>query len=127
MTRFDEFSDVIDSRDVIERIEELQGIRAEHAEDEEQPDLSEEEAEELKALEALAEEASDSPDWKYGEALIRDSYFREYAEQLAEDIGAIPKDTGWPSRCIDWEQAAQELQMDYFQVDFAGVGYWIRN
>jgi hypothetical protein len=28
--------------------------------------------------------------------------------------------------CIDWDQAARELQVDYFDVDFDGVTYWIR-
>lgn len=84
-------------------------------------------ADELKALQALAEEASQSPDWTYGETLIRDSYFERYAQELADDIGAINKDATWPNDCIDWERAARELQMDYTQVDFDGVTYWIRS
>jgi len=65
-------------------------------------------------------------DWRYGETLIRDSYFEEYARELADDIGAIPRDAGWPTTCIDWEQAARELQMDYTSVNFDGVTYWVR-
>jgi len=82
---------------------------------------------ELTALKALAEEAEDdAPDWHHGETLIRDSYFRGYAQELAEDIGAIDPKAGWPLHCIDWDQAARELQMDYTAVDFDGVTYWIR-
>lgn len=81
---------------------------------------------ELKTLKALAEEGEGSRDWTHGETLIRDSYFEEYAQQLAEDIGAIDRDASWPNDCIDWEKAADALKMDYFSVDFDGVEYWIR-
>lgn len=83
--------------------------------------------EELRPFKELAEEAAGyAPDWEYGETLIRDSYFETYAQELAEDIGAINKDAQWPNSCIDWEQAARELQMDYTCVSFDGVEYWIR-
>ena len=83
-------------------------------------------ADELKALKALADEAGSSPDWEYGESLIRDSYFTEYAQQLADDTGAIDRNANWPVNCIDWEQAAEQLKADYFSVDFDGETYWIR-
>jgi len=85
------------------------------------------EAEELRDLKALAEECESSPDWSYGETLIKDEYFREYAEQLADDIGAIDSNAGWPLNCIDWDEAADQLQQDYFQVDFGSDTYWIRS
>ena len=107
--------DIIDSRDVIERIDELEDS------------LDSDEAAELAALKALAEEASDyAPDWEYGETLIRDSYFKDYAQELAEDCCDMPADAAWPFRCIDWAQAARELQMDYTAVEFDGVTYWVR-
>jgi len=87
----------------------------------------EEAQEELDPIKSLAEDAEGySADWNYGEALIRDSYFIEYAQQLAEDIGAIDDNANWPNTCIDWDKAADELQMDYTCVDFDGVDYWIR-
>lgn len=101
---------VIDSRDVIDAIE--------------NGDL---EGEELKALEDLAEEAEGSPDWPHGETLIRDSYFEDYARELAEDTGMVKGNEDWPLRHIDWEAAADELKGDYFSVDFDGVDYWIRS
>ncbi|MGC4033613.1 MAG: antirestriction protein ArdA [Tepidisphaeraceae bacterium] len=147
--------DVIDSRDIIARIEELEAERqtladgvseAEEAYDNTTGDSrgagigklfaarqalqawdDSDEAEELKTLKALAEEAEGyAADWRYGETLIRDSYFRDYAEELANDIGAINSDASWPNNCIDWDRAARELQMDYTAVDFGGVTYWIR-
>jgi hypothetical protein len=134
--------DVIDSRDVIARIEELQsehddltiGIESAANPIEEigaREALAEwlngEEGQELAALEKLAEEAEGyAEDWQYGAQLIRDSYFQDYAQELAEDIGAIDKAANWPNTCIDWESAAQELQQDYTAVDFDGVTYWVR-
>lgn len=86
-----------------------------------------EDGEELTALIALQEEAEGyCSDWKYGAALIRDSYFEDYARELAEDCGSLKDANEWPLRCIDWEQAADELKQDYTSVDFDGVTYWVR-
>lgn len=124
-------ADVIDSRDVIERIEQLSVLHQPgpvdlgNVEDNEtdQDSLFHEEA----ALVALAKEAADyAPDWEYGETLIRDSYFEDYARELAEDIGAIKADASWPLSYIDWPAAADALRMDYTAVDFDGVTYWVR-
>lgn len=129
---------VIDSRDVMERIAELTGEReALEAELEEATDdgkaeritlkeWDDENGEELKALEALREEAESCGDWRYGATLIRDSYFEQYAQELADDLGAL-KPQSWPYTCIDWEKAASELQQDYTSVDFDGVAYWVRS
>ena len=138
--------DIINSRDVIERIEYLENERAYHIPDgmeghdpdnetEEQwthrvecwGNEYPEELAELNSLIDLQSQANGSPDWEYGETLIRASYFREYAQELAEDIGAMPKNLHWPCNCIDWERAARELRHDYFAVDFDGVEYLIRS
>jgi hypothetical protein len=117
--------DVIYSRDVIARIEELCDERASLVLA--LADWDEENGEELKALEALQEEAEGScPDWRYGVALVRDSYFEDYARDFADDIGAVNKNASWPNDCIDWDRAARLLQMDYTSVEFDGVTYWVR-
>ena len=72
------------------------------------------------------EEAEGSPDWTFGETLIRGSYFQDYAQEIATDCGLITSED-WPMHCIDWEQAAGELQIDYTEVEFAGIEYWIRS
>lgn len=64
-------------------------------------------------------------DW-YPVTLIRDSYFENYAREYADDIGATQRDMSWPYSCIDWKQAARELQMDYTSCEFDGVTYWYR-
>ena len=117
--------DLIDSRDVIARIDDLESDK--DAAEEDGDDFDEDDQEELDALKALAEEAAGyAADWHHGETLIRDSHFEEYAQDLAEDIGAISSDTAWPATCIDWTQAADELRHDYTAVEFDGATYWIR-
>ena len=135
----DNSADIIDSRDVIERIAELEGERDDHpmpddgsGDDdavrfEEWRAANPDDAEELATLQALAIQAEGYGDWTHGEALIRDSYFETYARELAEDIGAIKSDMGWPYTCIDWAEAASELQQDYSSYDFDGVTYWGRS
>lgn len=87
-----------------------------------------ESAEELKALLDLQDQCEGYyPDWRYGVALIRESYFEEYAQEYAEDIGAINPDATWPNNCIDWEQAARELRMDFSSVDFDGITYFVHS
>lgn len=119
--------DMIDSRDVIERLAELAGMWAAHQNDPEEPEPDDSELEELRTLTALVEEAEGySDDWQYGATLIHESYFTEYAKELAEDIGAIDSDAHWPSTYIDWEAAAGALKMDYAAVDFDGQTYYVR-
>ena len=114
------FDDMIDSRDIIARIDELASDVADDiADDDEKAELVA-----LKALEAEAEPYA--PDWRYGAQLVRYSYFKEHAQELAEDIGAINSDATWPNNCIDWDEAARQLQQDYTEVDFGGVAYWVR-
>ena len=127
--------DIIDVRDVIERIDEIEQTHI-HEEDKQGvlqcPD--EEEHEELDGLFALMDDLKgygEDEEWRgdwYPLTLIRDSYFEDYAEELAGDIGAIDRNLEgkWPYTCIDWAQAARELQMDYTSVEYDGVTYWYR-
>jgi hypothetical protein len=122
----DKYDDLIDIRDVIARVEEIEEFK------ESEGLINEEAAEELIALQALLEECKGNGgdeqwrgDW-YPISLIRDSYFKDYAQELAEEIGAINANASWPNNCIDWDQAARELQIDYTSIDFDGVTYWVR-
>ena len=126
MQTVDNTQDIIDSRDVIARIDELRDERAALTDDEQVEWDESDEGCELFALESLQEEAESSPDWEFGEQLIRDSYFKEYAQSFAEDIGAVKSDATWPNNCIDWDEAADMLTQDYFSVEFVNVTYWIR-
>lgn len=116
---------IIDSRNIIERIADLEAER----ESSETPLAFDREPEgaELTALKALAEQGEGCClDWEYGETLIRDSYFEEYARELADDIGAIQPNMSWPYTCIDWKQAAKDLKEDYTALEYDGVTYWAR-
>lgn len=125
MTReIDNNEDTINYDDVVERIEDLRDRR----DDEDQIDpLDDDEAEELAKLEAFAEECESYVGQRSGATLIRDSYFKDYARDCAEDqYGREMAASAWPFDCIDWERAARELRMDYTGVEFDGVTYWVR-
>lgn len=127
-TTLDLSADLIDVRDLIARVEELEEL----IEGEGCAAQCQEYADELQALQAILTDLQGmggDEQWRgnwYPITLIRDSYFRTYAEELADDIGAIPRDAAWPLTCIDWEQAARELRYDYSGVDIDGVTYWTR-
>lgn len=55
--------------------------------------------------------------------LIRDADFEDYARQLAEDLGAIESDSGWPVDYIDWTRAADALRSDYTTIEWDGESY----
>jgi hypothetical protein len=131
MSEISNTADVIDSRDVIARIEEIEEMLA----DLESVTLTNDERRdaslELAALKSLASEAESSPDWIYGETLIRESHFTDYIEQLIDDCYEMPKELNsgdWPWRhvTVDYEAAAEEAKADYIECDFDGVTYLIR-
>lgn len=126
------YEDTIDVRDVIARVEELETEREDYENPEAWSGDNQDDAAELHDLEELladlAGEGGDEEwrgDW-YPILLIRDTYFKEYAMELAEEIDAIPDDAGWPVTCIDWDQAARELQMDYSAVEVDNITYLFR-
>jgi hypothetical protein len=142
----DNGADIIDSRDVIARIEELQDERQFLADEVEEAEAGDDEAatqaaraalaewdggdeaQELRALMALQDEAEGYSDWTHGATLIRDSYFPEYARDLAEELhGNKIRDAEWPFSHIDWDAAADKLLADYASVSFDGVDYWVRS
>lgn len=137
MSNFCEHQDIIDLRNMIERFEELEAecanIDNESLNDFDETELDQwENLEEYRAIHGLIDELKGyggdeqwRGDW-YPITLIRDTYFTDYAQELAGDIGAINPEFGWPHNCIDWDRAASELQGDYSQVEFCGVAYWYR-
>ena len=118
-------ADVTDSRDIIARIERVESdLDQARIDGNDTTDLRAE----LKALEEFADEASEyAPDWHYGETIIHADYFTQYAQELSDELS--PRDGAmaqWPFTHIDWEAAADELKMDYSEVEFEGVTYYIR-
>jgi len=115
-TPIDRYADTLDSRDIIARIEDLLAH---------QNDLNADEQHELDALLSLEEDAEDSPDWRYGVTLVNDRYFVAYTQEIAEENVRADALNRWPYTCIDWEQAAQELQHDYISCTYQGQTFWI--
>lgn len=97
---------------------------AEEERDNAKLDFGEDEEAELKELEELESEVGE---WRHGETLIPVDDFEDYARQLAEDIGSIKGDEGWPLNHIDWKAAADELTSDYSEVEYQGTSYYVRN
>ena len=118
-------ADVTDSRDIITRIERVESdLEQARVDGDDTADLEAE----LKALEEFADEASEcAPDWHYGETIIHEDYFTQYARELSDELslgdGAMAQ---WPFTHIDWEAAADALKVDYSEVEFNGVTYYIR-
>jgi hypothetical protein len=128
MTTITNSDDIIDIRSVIERYEELDEFVREPL-SYKVPEALDEYVKLKNLLSELKGNGGDEQwrgDW-YPITLIRDSYFKDYAMELAEDIHGQSLYTGeWPMRCIDWDKAARELRMDYSSVEFDGVTYWYR-
>lgn len=129
-TTLDLSADIIDARDIIARVEDLEATLSgdDYHTDAELTD-AQNELNALTAILADLEGLGGDEQWRgdwYPLTLIRDSYFRDYAEQLADDCGMVPKNAQWPLTCIDWEQAARELRYDYTGVDIDGATYWTR-
>jgi hypothetical protein len=119
-------SDILDTRDVIARIDFL-GSAAEDDYEGYEDDERDEARYELEALQKFRDAAAAHiPDWRHGETLVADSYFEEYAKQMADDLGAVPSDASWPLTHIDWEAAASDLQTDYTSFELDGRTFWAR-
>lgn len=129
-------ADVIYVRDIITRVLELRDERDEYNEKMGSPDawdgVPDGEPEELGMLEDILSELAGyggdeefDGDW-YPVELVADSYFQEYAQNLAEDCGMVDTNARWPMDCIDWKQAANELQMDYSYILIHDSTYWYR-
>ena len=122
-TTIDLTADVIDVRDIIARIEELAG-----AEDEASEDYLERAGLEsiMADLKGMGGDEKWRGDW-YPSLLIDETYFEEYARELADDLyGDEMRGTHWPFSYIDWEAAAVALQQDYSSVEVDGRTYWTR-
>ena len=124
-TELDLSADIIDVRDIIKQFEELEELQESGG----YLETSDCELSSLRELLAELEGTGGDEQWRgdwYPVTLIRDSYFKAYAQELAEEIGAVDADAKWPNNCIDWDYAARELRYDYTGVDVAGVTYYTR-
>lgn len=115
MTQYFNFNDtVINVNDIIARYEDIEDMLDDtSAAGPGDPDR--EEAMELKNILAELCDKSDYEPWRdgwYPEKLIAADYFKNYAQELGENMAAFKK-AQWPLTCINWDQAADELQQNY--------------
>lgn len=138
-TDFSFHGGVIDSRDIQDTIDDLQTEYDDLVEAyEDATDDDDEAAENLAnwleengnaftTLLACKEEVEQyTSEWDDGAYMIADNHFEDYAQELAEDTGAIDRKAKWPLTHIDWDAAAEELKYDYAEVTIAGRSYWVR-
>lgn len=115
------YEDYLDSRDMQERLDYLDSL--------DDDDLTDDEKEEYNELFRVREELianSGEEAWGWGYQFIRDTFFPDYAEEFANDVGAIDDKQYWLTCHIDWEGVARDMQMDYWQVEIFGSLYWTR-
>lgn len=110
----------LDLNALAEELEELRNLN-----DDEDEELDDDDAERLEVLESLDSEINLADTAENEGSAIPDYDFEDYARQLAEDIYDMPEH--WPFTCINWEQAAHELQMDYTSFEFEGTNYLVRS
>jgi len=123
-TELDLTADVIDVRDIIARVEDIEAAIDE-------PNATREDIAEYATLRAILDELSGNggdEQWQgawYPGALIRDSYFTDYARDLLEDCGDLPRDLPHYVE-IDWTATARNIRVDYTPVEIDGITYWYR-
>lgn len=129
MNDLDLQADIIDVRDIIERFEDLESEYDAFDTPEEIKNWSD--LEEFTILQTTLEELQGNGgdeqwrgDW-YPITLIAESYFTDYAKEMLEDCGELPRDL--PSYiAIDWEETADNLKVDYAEIELGGSTYLYR-
>lgn len=108
-------SNITDTSDLHDRLAELEAADYDQ--------LTDDEAAELAELEAMRDGIED---WQYGETLIPDGEFTDYARELAADVGDFDPSSRWPYNHIDWQAAADDLRQDYTEYTYLGTTYLAR-
>ena len=114
----DFIADIIDVREMIARYEELESDRY----------LAIEFDEIIHAILKELKGCGGDEEWKgnwYPSHLIRDSYFLHYAREMLVDCGVIPRELPHYV-AIDWEATAENILMDYSQIDIHDATYYYR-
>lgn len=118
----------IDTSDLVDRRQEILDILEDEQELEayslNEIDWMKEELTEINAVE------NEVTDFIYGETLIHEDSFIEYAQQFAEDViegfYEHQKESSWPYNYIDWDAAADALKEDYITVEYQDETYYVR-
>jgi hypothetical protein len=88
---------------------------------------NEELIEELNEIKQFCEELEDYGDFEHGEAIISEDYFTDYVEDLVKGLGYLTDNLpGFIEDNIDWDGVAEDLKVDYTEVDYNGTTYLMR-
>lgn len=118
-------ADGINEKEVTVQITDFEGIPEKWANEKDVWDFAEafaENEQEIEVIEAALNcgvEASNIDEAYQGQ--YKDD--EDFAQEMAESLGAIDKNAAWPMNCIDWEYAAKELMYDYMSDN----GYYFRS
>jgi hypothetical protein len=118
--------DILDSRDIEQRLTYLDEFLEESYScklSDGEAKVKEELEQERNELQAFKDEV-DSGEWDMGLTLIHEDYFEDYAKEQANSTIRDFNEYHWPFNCIDWEEAAEQLQQDYSEADFGSSTYY---
>ena len=83
---------------------------------------------ELKQIEEIDTIENECSEFSFGETLIDEDDFEDYCEELVSDIGYLPKELpSFISNNIDWSGIADDLKVDYSEVEYQGNTYLYRS
>jgi hypothetical protein len=135
MTDLDLTNDIIDVRDIIARIEALESDIADlleylpaHVMVAQWVEYNDELQALLKIMVELETVGGGDEQWRgewYPITLIADSYFTDYARELLEDCGDLPRELPHYIE-IDWDATARNIRVDYTPVTINNFTYWTR-
>lgn len=126
----DFYNDFVEQFNEDEENEELEEITSFSEVDFENDDFLDQynyDIEDYRNIESFCEDLESSPDFTYGESVIHEDYFTEYAEAFVKSCGYIDYNLPyWIENNIDWDGVADEIKQDYMKIDFEGESYFIR-
>ena len=61
--------------------------------------------------------------WDNGVYLVEENDFKEFAEEFAKGLYGF-NSNDWPFRCINWDEAAGELESDYSIIEIDDATYY---
>lgn len=122
-------ADMIHVSDIISQIEELESMLTDEPMPNSVRDIVGSSVATLRAImDDLATCGGGDEKWEgqwYPAYLVADHHFADYAREMLEDCGTIPRGLlSWVE--IDWDATARNVRMDYTPVEVNGRTYWTR-
>jgi len=117
LTPDEPYKNVLNSTNFIRRIDELEATNPD--------ELTREKQKEFDELASVAYDCRNLDAWEDGADIVHESYFPEYARELAKArYGTFER---WLDDSIDWDGAGRDLQWSEYQgVKFMGHPFWVQ-